>query len=456
VKDLLALHDKFMAVVNGEFCCHSLFQKALKDAFVEVVNKDVGKFKNADLLSSFCDRLLKTGSSEKLSDAETEEYLEKTVQMFSYLTDKDLFAEIYRNQLAKRLLNSRSASDEMERMMIGKLKLKCGSQFTAKMEGMMNDLAIGLDTAKSFDEYIRTNEEARQSLGRMEFAVQVLTSGHWPTYKNIDLNLPPVMTRCTNLFKQFYEASSNHKRLQWTYMLGSTVVKGTFGKRSYDIQLGTLQAAALLAFNVESPGSNSNEPKSFDSLVKTLGMPEDVLKRVMHSLSCLAKVKVLRRISESSSVADVDKNNNKQEALIKTTDSFIFNEHFRCTHKRRPKGALFSGQEPLITIHPPPLFYSAHASHQMRKIRIPMASLEESHNRERVEEDRTLAIEAAIVRIMKARKTLAHQQLVGEVLTQLSFFKPDPKVIKKRIEGLIDREYLERDEHNTSVYRYLA
>ncbi|CAN0373899.1 unnamed protein product, partial [Discosporangium mesarthrocarpum] len=63
----------------------------------------------------------------------------------------------------------------------------------------------------------------------------------------------------------------------------------------------------------------------------------------------------------------------------------------------------------------------------MRKIRIPMASLEESHNPKRVEEDRSIAIEAAIVRIMKARKTIAHQQLVAEVLSQLSFFRPNPK-----------------------------
>ena len=37
----------------------------------------------------------------------------------------------------------------------------------------------------------------------------------------------------------------------------------------------------------------------------------------------------------------------------------------------------------------------------MRKIRIPMASLDEGHNVKRVEEDRTITIEAAIVRIMK-------------------------------------------------------
>lgn len=32
--------------------------------------------------------------------------------------------------------------------MIGKLKHRCGAQFTGKMEGMMNDLAVGLDHQK--------------------------------------------------------------------------------------------------------------------------------------------------------------------------------------------------------------------------------------------------------------------------------------------------------------------
>ena len=101
---------------------------------------------------------------------------------------------------------------------------------------MLNDLSIGTDTSRAFGEFVRTNTDAKASLGRMEFSVQVsllplsqlfplpflldllptvtstlslssvqvLTTGNWPTYKVMDLNLPPVMQRCVQFFQQYY------------------------------------------------------------------------------------------------------------------------------------------------------------------------------------------------------------------------------------------------------------
>lgn len=57
-----------------------------------------------------------------------------------------------------------------------------------------------------------------------------------------------------------------------------------------------------------------------------------------------------------------------------------------------------------------------------------MALLEDNHDMKRVDENRSVMIEAAAVRIMKARKTLEHGQLISEILGQLSYFRPDPKV----------------------------
>ena len=82
---------------------------------------------------------------------------------------------------------------------------------------------------------------------------------------------------------------------------------------------------------------------------------------------------------------------------------------------------------------------------------------ENLETRRSVEEDRRPQIEAAIVRIMKSRKCLDHNNLVAEVTKQLqSLFSPNPSEIKKRIESLIEREYLERDESDRRLFRYLA
>ena len=394
VKSLIALHEKYLGVIKTDFAGHSLFQKALKDAFVEIVNKNVGNFTNAELMSSFCDRVLKSGG-EKLSESEVEESLDRIVQLFSYLTDKDLFAEIYRNQLAKRLLNQRSASDDGEKIMISKLKMQCGTHFTSKMEGMLSDLAVAGDQKTEFD------SKLKQTNLKLDFSVQVLTTGFWPTYKSPEVALPENMSKSMDLFKDWHDKKHQRRKLAWIHSLGNATVRGSFGKKTYDMQVTTLQAIALNALN-------GGKTVSFNELAEKLNLEESVLKPLMHSLSC-GKYKVVTKTPASNK--------------INTTDSFKANAKF---------------------------------TSNMRKLRIPMASLDASHNTKRVQEDRGIAIEAAIVRIMKARKTLQHQQLIAEVLSQLAFFKPNPRVIKKRIEALIDREYLERSKDNNNQYNYLA
>lgn len=61
-----------------------------------------------------------------------------------------------------------------------------------------------------------------------------------------------------------------------------------------------------------------------------------------------------------------------------------------------------------------------------------------------------LQIDAAIVRIMKTRKSLSHRLLVQELMVQLKFPMRSPD-LKKRIESLIDREYLARDPEDANV-----
>ena len=59
----------------------------MKNSFDLILNKVVPKstISNAEMLGAYCDRLLKTGSGDTLSDEQTEKLLKEIVQLFSYL-----------------------------------------------------------------------------------------------------------------------------------------------------------------------------------------------------------------------------------------------------------------------------------------------------------------------------------------------------------------------------------
>jgi len=76
---------------------------------------------------------------------------------------------------------------------------------------------------------------------------------------------------------------------------------------------------------------------------------------------------------------------------------------------------------------------------------------------EKVDEDRRHMVEATIVKVMKTRRRIEHNALLTESTKILiNKFNPDPTLIKKRIESLIEREYLERDPEDRRFYKYIA
>jgi len=414
VQELLDIHDKYTDLVGtgpekGCFQGHSIFHKAMKEAFEVFVNKDIGKNSTAELLSNFCDNLLKK-SGERLSDEALEEKLEKVVRLFSYLSDKDIFAEFYRKQLCKRLLLARSSSDDAERSMIAKLKLRCGAQFTSKLEGMVTDMNLSSDIQTAFSDHLRDKDIKLDT----DLTLQVLTTGFWPTYKSDELRLPTEMLQCITTFQAFYDLRHSHRQLRWVHSLGSATCSGTFtpnGKtKKHDLMVSTYQACVLLLFNAQ-------DSYTVTEVQQHLNLSIEDIKRYMSSLAGgpKGKIKILLKSPAGGEVAD--------------TDTFTYNAGF---------------------------------TDRAHRIKVPMIAAkitqeDKDSTRATVDEDRKHAIEAALVRIMKTRKSLDHQKLVLEATTQLMrHFKPDPKQIKKRIEDLIQREYLERDPNNPTLYKYLA
>lgn len=400
VRSVIQLHDKYLQYVIDCFSNDSLFHRALKEAFEVFCNKGVAGSTSAELLATFCDKLLQKGSSEKLSDEEVETTLEKVVKLLAYISDKDLFAEFYRKKLSRRLLFDRSANDDHERSILTKLKTQCGAQFTSKMEGMVTDLQIAKDNQKEFEKWLDDDDTRRP---KMEFGVTVLTTGFWPTYKFTELALPEECVGCVSTFKEFYEKKLQHRKLTWIYGLGQVSMKGNFSSKPIELNINLFQAAILLLFNEQ--GS-----LKYTEIRDRLGLPDEDMARNLHSLSC-AKYKLLLKEPENKSI--------NQE------DVFTYNEKF---------------------------------TDRMRRIKIPLPQIDDKKKVEAdVDKDRRYAIDAAIVRTMKSRKVLPHQQLVLEVVQQLTkMFKPDFKIIKKRIEDLIARDYLERDKDNPNVFKYMA
>lgn len=414
-------------LMTTQFAGHSKARDALKRGVEYLVNYvapgSPQKVLFVHLLANFCDALLrKQTGDKKMEESECEQLLEQVVLLFAHLQDKDIFRTAYQQALAQRLLNQTSASDDMERAMIGHFKLISGQAFTANFEVMLFDVTNSKEQNEKFQEefYQQQTATARPI---SELAVQVLTYGQWPSYQPIDrLRLPTPMNEAMKLFTTYFMHKHDGKRLVWIHELGQVTVQGKWPgqARPFQFLMTPIQAAMLMLFSstyeseVCGSGGDSTVGRrwTIGQIAQAVNLEEDVVPRVLSTM-VFSKVKLLNR----DRVA--------KENTIKSDDTFTVNLDF-------------SSKVTRLKLPPPNLTVITKKS------------------QEEVDEQRRLVTEACVVRIMKARKTLLHTTLTSEVLNQLQLFRPEGSMIKKVIESLIERDYLRRDPDNMSQYNYVA
>jgi len=363
------------------------FNKIYTTIFENFVNKK-REFSVEELLVQYISKRLK----EKNSENEMNNIFDNICDVFLFMNDKDKFIDIYRNILAKRLLNEGISEDESS--LISKLKFKCGYDYTKSLENMVNDLKISNDFNSTYKDKLKHF---------IDFNVTIMSYGSWPSFKEVSVNYPTEFETCISSFTSFYYDIFPKKKLKWMNSLGTVTLRCRY-TTNYEVVVNTLQAVVLIYFN-----KKDNVLIDFNKIQHETSIEADVLKKVLHSLSC-NKVKLLKKNPESSTI-NIEK------------DTFKINNSFKSN---------------------------------IKKIKIPMPTLDPPLNIKKIEEDRTFYIDAIIVRVMKSRKRLEHINLISEVISQVKLFQPEPKFIKKRIESLLERDYLERDEDNSSIYKYVA
>mmetsp|Transcript_22014 Transcript_22014/g.70904 ORF Transcript_22014/g.70904 Transcript_22014/m.70904 type:complete len:782 (-) Transcript_22014:454-2799(-) len=352
VEQLLALRTRLTSMIATFFAGDSQFERALDSALQDVANNDISKeTTNIEIFVMYTDRIL--SGKIKLPDESMEHTLNELLHLFLLIADKDLYAERYREQLAKRLLAKRYVSLHTERAMIVKLKTQQGAPFTTKLEGMINDFTIGEDLGRSWSSLRETS--CRSGI-KFEFSVQVLTQGFWPAQKQRELHLTSELQEAKTQFNAWYKERHSHRLLAWIHALDNVVVRAMLRTRSYDLLVSTFQAIALLLFH------NSHVSLAFRDVCERMRIDSATGRRVLHSLAC-GKHRVLLKTGH-------------RKVIDPALDQFKPNKLFTSKLKR------FS-------------------------ITMPVLDAERRRDLESdVQHQRNFSIDATLVRIMKARKRL--------------------------------------------------
>lgn len=373
VEDILLLKDKFDSIWHDCLFQDKILQTALTKTLGDVINS---YNRCSEYISLFIDDHMKKGIKGK-TEAEVEIILDKAITLVRYLQDKDLFEKYYKKHLCKRLLMGRSLSIDVEKSMIGRMKIELGNSFTTKLEAMFKDMTLSGELTAGYKNYVASLGQRETSA--VDLSINVLTSMTWPleTMRALDDErderiktiFPPAIERLKDSFAQFYAQRHSGRVLTWQANMGTADIKATFPSvpnketggtkvRIHELNVSTYAMIILVLFNDLPPGG----ALTYEEIRDRTRIPESELKRNLQSLAVAPKTRILVKQPMSKDV--------------KAADKFIFNAGFQGKFVKIKVGVVTAGNRV--------------ENDRERKV------TENANN-----DSRGFVIEAAIVRIMK-------------------------------------------------------
>ncbi|RPA74167.1 Cullin-domain-containing protein [Ascobolus immersus RN42] len=395
---LLRLKSQLDEIVVSAFRKDEILSFSLREGFASFVNMSRPGDSSADtvprLLARYVDTLMKKGVKALTSlagpneeedgvDQEVEKVLQQGVggqdqalerqfemclDLFRFLAGKDVFEAFYKKDLAKRLLLSKSVSLDAERGMMGRLRSECGSAFTHNMETMFKDIELSKEMVRSF---LQSKHGQPLSTSRIGLTVDVLSQSAWPTYPDTPCIVPEHIQKHLDAFAEYYTSNHSGRKIMWRHSVGHAVLTAQFDSGRKELVLSIFQAVVLLVFNAFPEGAQV----TYLELRAATGLPDPDLKRSLQSLACAKKTtRVLRKLPHSRDVAE--------------TDRFCVNSAFASKQYRI----------------------------KINQIQLKETVQEKEQTIERVKVDRQFEIQAAICRVMKARRRMRGEEIVLAVV----------------------------------------
>lgn len=445
VQQMITLYHKYCGIVKRCFEDELIFQQAMDGAFKKLINSEVGIFSMPEIFNYFIDKQLK---DKKLDEAAADASFDSIVALMVYLTDKDILERSLNRALSKRLLAGKS-NETRESSFIAKLKQRCGDSITRNMEDMINDIHISDETATQFSAWLKE----KYPNVKASAAVKVLKSNRWAGLSKIDMQPTAEWIPIISGFAAWYGEAYPTRGLTWNYGQGQCTVVMNFTEKgrskSCQLSLSMVQASILLLFN-DSPTlsfediqqrlsiTNSDQlAASMAPLVYFKAFPLLVRKPLAHDAGDEEETAnaeggdaAAEKAAEKAAAAKAKAAKAKDEEVILKTDTF----QLRVIDKAPAK---------------PSIAYPAATAAAARR--------EATDDRTRVVEERNTRMDLVIVRIMKSRNIVPHNELMEEVGKQLAhLFIVERRPFTQRIDSLIERGYMLRDENDRTKYHYVA